>query len=505
VRAEIEAIDKESGPAGPDPQDRQAFRAILKDKEANRPTRGRERFSVLHAERMACHAIALAKALDIRQLCGETSGGSGETAAADILAEYLAHLEEETYDKVVSIHRTPYGTPTIFAVAARQFYQDAAPRLAKLGEWAERLAAGQGAELLKIPEYTDLLRSVHKDTRHRSAMESLASHGEFLRVFDAAKSPRERRSALHAMLGRENEATAYWQVLRLAIGDISERVQAVSLPKGYSQKALREGIPGTRGPEDTAEYPPEGVKPSGGKMAAVDRRRIDAAIQHVRWLLPPPEAAPVEAKPLPGLLDDFAKRADRVAVGSATAGLSDRGPSDTAGQASRGTSEEDRRSAVEDLGEWHGRLLAAMQGMDARVARPPIPYRPRIRYQRRARSDMEHRLGQILRNEERWAHRVAEAGWDVLDARARALAGTADRDEVCWLAAWEQICRRKSAAVVAQQSRALDLESEAPDERFIKMPPYLYKELRRALSKPYPTQFKEPALEYMRGLINDAR
>ena len=45
----------------------------------------------------------------------------------------------------------------------------------KLGEWAERLAAGQGAELLKIPEYTDLLRSVHKDTRHRSAMDSLAS------------------------------------------------------------------------------------------------------------------------------------------------------------------------------------------------------------------------------------------------------------------------------------------------------------------------------------------
>jgi len=505
VRAEIEAIDKEAGPKGPEPQDRTAFRAILKDQGANRPTPGRERFSVLHTERMACHAIALAKVLDIRQLIAETSNANDETAAANILAEYLAHLEEETYDKVVAIHRTGYGTPTIFAVAAREFYQGAAPRLAKLGEWAERLAADQGAQLLKIPEYADLLRSVHKDTRHRSAMDSLASQREFLRTFDAMKSPQERKTALHAMLGRESEAMAYWQLLRLAIGDLSAQVQAASLPKGYSQKALREGIPGTRGHEDTAEYPPEGVKPSGGKMTADDRKRIDAAVEHVRWLLPPPGAAPVEAKPLAGLLEEFGKRADRLAVGSATVGLSDRAASDTAGQASRGTSEEERRAAVEDLAEWHGRLLAAMQGMDARVSRPPVPYRPRIRYQRRIRTDLEHRLGQILRNEERWAHRVAEAGWDVLDARARAFAGTADRDEVCWLAAWEQTCRRKSAAVVAQQSRALELEDDAPDDRFIKMPPYLYKELRRALSKPYPTQFKAPALEYMRGLMNDAR
>jgi hypothetical protein len=460
VRAEIEAINQEAGPGGPEPQGREAFRALIKDQNANRPTPGRERFSELHAERMACHAIALAKVLDVRQLSGGAVGADGE-AATNILAEYLAHLEEETYDRILAVYKTGHGTPTIFAVAARQFYQGAAPMLAKLGEWAERLAAGRGAELLKAQEYADLLRAVHKDTRHRAAMESLASHREFLRVFDAAKTPQERGSALHAMLGRDSEAAAYWQLLRLAVGDVSERTQAVLRAV---QAASAQG------------------------MAAEDRKEIEAGIQQVRWILPAPEAAPVEAKPLARLLDEFAKLADRIG----------------AGRLSR-SSDDERKSAAEDLAEWHGRLLAAMQGMDARVARPPIRYRPRARYQRRSRTDLEHRLGQILRNEERWARRVAEAGCDVLDSRARALAGTADRDEVCWLAAQEQICRRKSAAVVAQQSRALELESEAPDERFIKMPPYLYKELLRALNKPYPTQFKTPALEYMRGLMNDAR
>jgi len=42
---------------------------------------------------------------------------------------------------------------------------------------------------------------------------------------------------------------------------ISREVRG-SLPK---VSHLREGMPGVLGPEDSAEYPPEGVKPSGGK------------------------------------------------------------------------------------------------------------------------------------------------------------------------------------------------------------------------------------------------
>jgi hypothetical protein len=149
--------------------------------------------------------------------------------------------------------------------------------------------------------------------------------------------------------------------------------------------------------------------------------------------------------------------------------------------------------------------MGAMQGLEARSARSPLRYRPRLRYQRTQRTDLENRLGRILRNEYRWSLRVADAQWDVLACRARALAGQAGRQEVCWLAAEEQIARRKSAAAAAQQSRALDLAAEGVDERFLKMPKHLYEELRRALAKPYPTQFKEPALEYMHGLMNDAR
>jgi len=452
VRAEVEAIDRETGPQVPDPRDREAFREIMK--EAQRPTPGRERFSEIHAERMACHAIALAKVLDVRQLSGKAMGPDPETAATNILAEYLAHLEEHTYDKVVAIYKTAYGTPVIFAVAARQFYREAAPGLARLGEWVELLAADRGAELLDVAEYAELLRGVHKDSRHRAAMASLASHRAFVQSLDAARTREARRLALHAMLGREDEALAYWQLLRLALGEFSERVQEAL--RVVSAPTPRELTPG-------------------------ERQRLEAELEGIRWILPAPEASPAETKGLPGLLDEFAERVGCVGAGT------------------------ERQAAIEDLETWHGRLLAAMQGVDARVARPPMRYRPRLRYQRRSRTDLEHRLGGILRNEARWSRRVAEAGWDSLASRARGLVGAAGRDEICWLAALEQTCRRKSAAATAQQSRALDLETEEPDERFLKMPLYLYKELRRAMGKPYPTQFKEPALQYMRGLVNDAR
>jgi len=459
VLGEVEAINKEAGPGGPEPKDRAAFRELMK--EAQRPNPGRERFSEVHGERMACHAIAVAKVLDVWQANGRAADATDGTAALNILAEFLAHLEEHTYDKILSIYKTAYGTPVIFTVAARQFYTEAAPMLSRLGEWADRLAAGRGAELMKVQGYTELLRSAHKDTRHRAAMASLASHRAFLGRLDGARSQEARRLALQAMLTSGEESPAYWELLRLALGDLAERSGTVA---GRAQA------------------------PDSPGMTPGNRKGIEAAIARVRGILPAAAEAPPETKPLPGLLDGFADLARRAGA---------------AALASR--PDEDRRATLEDLGEWHGRLLAAMQGMDARVARPPLRYRPRLRYQRTMRTDLEHRFGHVLRNEARWSRRVAEARWDARAARAQGLEGTLGRDDVCWLAAFEQVCRRKSAAAAAQQSRALDLESGEPDERFLKMPLYLYKELRRALTKPYPTQFKQPALEYMRGLVSDAR
>ncbi|MCX5660377.1 MAG: hypothetical protein NTW19_11730, partial [Planctomycetota bacterium] len=64
---------------------------------------------------------------------------------------------------------------------------------------------------------------------------------------------------------------------------------------------------------------------------------------------------------------------------------------------------------------------------------------------------------------------------------------------------------RKSAAALSQRSRALGIDSNGPDEQYLKMPRYLYDELQRASARPYPEQFKEPALKYMEGLLKDSR
>ena len=57
----------------------------------------------------------------------------------------------------------------------------------------------------------------------------------------------------------------------------------------------------------------------------------------------------------------------------------------------------------------------------------------------------------------------------------------------------------------AQASRNLEVEGEGADEKYLKMPKYLYEELRKTVKKPYPTQFKETALEYTQSLLKDSR
>jgi len=465
VRREIEAITREIGPIDPAPKDRQAFEAMLG--KVRRPTPPRARFSENHAEQMSLHAVAAAKVLDVRQAAkGGLGRGDGdselaEAAAMSILTEYLAHLDEHTYDRLIAIYKTGYGTAVIFTVVARQFYREAAPMLERLGVWTDRLAADEGAALLKDRQYAGLLNSVHKATRHRAAMASLVSHGKFGRTWRAATSPQRRRAALHMMMERDDEKMAYWESLYLAAAEVAARVDgALRAEPGSQPRPL-----------------------DAGRRAA-----IDAAIRRTRWILPDGDTAGPEAKPLASLLGQFDAPADAFAA----AGFSRLPP-------------DQQEAVIEDLRDWHSRLLGAIRNLEARVTRPPIRHRPRLRYQRSVRTDLAFSLGRILRNESRWSLRVAEAAWDSRGARARGLIGVADRNEVHWLSAWEQICRRKSAAVAAQQSRAIGPDGGEVDARFLKMPRHLYRELRRALRKPYPSQFKMPALEYMHALVGDAR
>jgi len=68
-----------------------------------------------------------------------------------------------------------------------------------------------------------------------------------------------------------------------------------------------------------------------------------------------------------------------------------------------------------------------------------------------------------------------------------------------------RVAQRKSQGVQREAGGALDVV--IPGVRFdlLAMPKHLYEELMRAQNEPYPEQFKPPSLDYLRGLIEDAR
>jgi hypothetical protein len=161
------------------------------------------------------------------------------------------------------------------------------------------------------------------------------------------------------------------------------------------------------------------------------------------------------------------------------------------------------------LEEWNGRLTGVLRGLVDLAQVPPPRVRTRRRYLSRPRLDFRHTEGPMIRNERRWAQRTARAGRLFQSTLAQRLCGTEpsgpDQLATAWAFSFEQRARRKSAAAVSRRSRGLNLEDEQIDARFLNMPKHLYEELMRASARPYPTQFKEPGLEYIRGLMEEAR
>jgi hypothetical protein len=68
-----------------------------------------------------------------------------------------------------------------------------------------------------------------------------------------------------------------------------------------------------------------------------------------------------------------------------------------------------------------------------------------------------------------------------------------------------RVAERTSQGTSKESGGTLDVMVEGIQMDRLRMPKYLYQELMRARKKPYPAQFKESALRYMEGLVEDAK
>lgn len=426
-------------------------------------------YSASLGSRLACHAAALAAALDAREEAWSRTpdpAAAAELAAATILFEYFAHLEEDFYDKAIGPHlEQVYGNRPYpgFVEAIGVYYDGLMPLLDQTGVWAGQIAAGQSLELGKAEAFTQLLSRVNKMARFNESQRSLRQHGEFLAALPQVTDPARRRAMFGAMAADLDQSSAFWERIVFGIASLGTQAEAAT-----SAGASWTGLP------------------------APVRAQWVAAGNGLRGMLPEARPASEEVKLVDDLLAALPPLVERVAA-ERWAGLA-------AGE---------RDGLRDDLDRWRGEALAAMRALESKTSVPTPTPRPRARFVGRPRADLGNVQGRILRGEARWVRRAAAAARASWVARAGALLPWIDpaseRRDVCWVFAQEGATRRKSAAALSQRSRALGLDAGGPDAQYLKLPRHLYDELQRASARPYPEQFKEPALRYMDGLLKDSR
>lgn len=462
---EISQITTEAAAAGP--------RAEIKRGERTRGGQSRpERmiFAISNNDRIIAHGVALAAALDARELQWVFTADqptADELANASILQLLLAHLDQETYDKTVATYiaqvygHKPYPA---FIEEIGRYYGELGARMREASAWAAAMSAGKTAELATNEAYQRVPAQINKMPRLFETKRSLARQVEFIKAYDAAKDAPTRRAMLTAMLGDPGTAPIVWERIYLALRGVVDFTDAASAQNGK---------------------PWTGVTPQSQQSAT-------AAAQFAASLLPPQQPTPEEVRPVADLLVSLAPMLTKSA-------------SDKVGA----MPESERGAAREDLARWTGEALGVLRDLESKTAIAQAVVRPPARVTGRIRADLDRVETRLVRNEMNWSLRAAAAIQRSWSARADALLPTTDpasgRRWESWVTAGEGLTRRRSAAAAAQRSRGLGLDSGGPEAQFLKMPKHLYEELQRGAAKPYPEQFKDTALKYMDGIVKDSR
>ena len=429
------------------------------------------------SERFSSYSIAMGAVNDLHQAAwsdNPTQAGVAQLQALTILFEYFSYLDEDVYDKTYAYH-----LQQLLRVRSYPAYLEETGRymlgLAKpadvLTASIRQFTAGNAGKLAADPAFTNLPALIGKQSRYDTHLKSITGHLDFLTALDAisksAQPDAVTRDQLLAILKDSKTPTAYWDRVFFACDALFKQAAA-----------------------------------AGKKSPATDWRGIDGptldalalSVARIKNMLPP-AGDPIggdEVKTINIALADFANvktqvNADALAKKDANTGA----------------------AAYDTFDEWCGKVQASLSALENRLTINPPKLRPRPRLMQ-SRADLEKIIGRLVRGEEAWTNRMTLAGRTTISDRAQLLVPlNADlgvsKDDLAFDFTREGVIRRRSSAATAQSSRSLNLESGDVDEQFLKMPKYLYDELRKTGKKPYPSQFKDNALEYTQSLFKDAR
>lgn len=431
----------------------------------------RQLFSRALCDRLAARATALQKVADLRAApwyATPTPAGREPVLAAAALCELFSHYEEEVYEKGLQpylLQNTQGARPyPEFVIAVGEYYTALKPDLARLQRWLAAYAAGRAADVLGDAEFTGSLAKFRRQARWQATADGARKFAEFATTAAAAPDIATRTRLLQARAEAADGAFAYWEQLAWRLRQLAERTQSIGEIA------------------DAAHWPGLDAK------LATD---VGLAASEIARMLPPPAAARAETTALGEAMAELPRLLERSA--QARVATLDAGA---------------RGLLLDDWKEWSGRVLAGRRSLDLLLVLPRVKSGPRTRYTERFRMDLMWIENLLIRGETRWTERLADARRMATSTQAWALAGGDDAPglpELAWLAWQEEAARRKTAASLAQAARALNYDVGGVDERFLRMPKYLYEELERATRKPYPTDFRAPGTEYIHQLVRDAR
>jgi hypothetical protein len=435
---------------------------MLKAREFGRQSPKRERieFTDQLIRRLTGHAVTVAQVIDFIEKMWSLDPQPADTQwvhAAENVSEVLRTFVERTYDKTGQIYGSNRYVVKGYPGILKEVHKNLAvaiPDLRALARDVAYLSQGNAKAVIEQPDFDRRLAVIHKTKSYREILQWLDSHTSFLREQLPRTDPGDIDASLASYANHSLDKVPFWRALYA-------RLRQLSLPELYLLN---------------------------GKAGWLDSFEGNVKSVHIiiRGLQPVPE----ELKLLMEALDDFPSLLKDL---RASANI---------------TADE---SLQADLQDWQGLLLAVMSNIEDKLDREPLKFRPRRRYGTSPRFDLHVAMKLIVRDEARWLQRVKEElehtisnRFHIMLTKAGGKTPTDAREEAAWQFSHLLARRHRSMSAQSIHSAGLPFDLGEGEGRKPKMPEYLYKELKRAMNRNYPQQFKEMGLKYLKELSEDS-
>lgn len=463
IEQEMKELLAEAAEAGGDRLDLMSDterKRMLRDKEFGRKSPKHERieFTDQLIQRLTGHSVAVGQVVDFMEKMWAFAPEAADTEwvrAAENVSEVLRTFVEQTYDKTGQIYGSnrlaAKGYPGILNEVHKNL-NAIIPELKALSRDVDYLGQGNARAVMEQPDFERRLAISHKKKSYRETMKWLDSHTSFLSEQLPQSDGKTIDATLASFATHPLDKVPYWRALFTELRQLSS-------PTDYSLKATKGWI-----------------------------ESLENKVKDVRIILRGLDPWPEQLKLLQEALDDFPPLLEDLKAGT-----------------------DAKESLQADLQDWQGLLLAVLGNIEDKLDREPLNFRPRRRYGSSPRFDLDVALKLIVRDEARWLQRVKDEQehtinnrFHIMLAKARGTRPANASEDGAWQFSQLLARRRRSMSAQSIQSAGLPFDLGEGEGRKPKMPEYLYKELKRAMNRNYPQQFKEMGLKYLKELSEDS-